>query len=113
MKLLPLGTVIEINNCKACVIGYTSVEKESTMICGYFVVPYPVGFANIDKVVFVPRDSEIDVLAQGYMTIPSERAIDAIAESLNIVSGVSQDKLMNFNQMLKESDLSKREALEK
>ena len=70
------------------------------------------GFIS-SKVVFVPRDSEIDVIAQGYMTIPSERAIDAIAESLNIVSGVSQDKLMNFNQMLKESDLSKREALEK
>lgn len=107
MKLLPLGTVIEINNCKACVIGYTSVEKELTTICGYFVVPYPVGFVNIDKVVFVPRDSKINVLAQGYKTIPSERAIDAIANSLDAVSGVSQEKLMHFNQMLKESDVLK------
>lgn len=112
MKLLPLGTVIEINNCKACVIGYTSIEKESKTVCGYFVVSYPVGFTNIDKVVFIPCSSEFTVLVEGYKTLPSERVLDIIVNGIEVVKDISQEKLIRFNQMYRKINLSKEEAFE-
>lgn len=66
MKLLPLGTIIKVNEIKVCIIGYTSVQKEEASVVGYFVVPYPLGFVNIDKVLFIPAGMDFEIIAEGY-----------------------------------------------
>ena len=66
MKLLSLGTIIKVNEIKVCIIGYTSVEKEGTSVMGYLVVPYPLGFVNIDNVFFIPIHMDFEIVAEGY-----------------------------------------------
>lgn len=109
MKLLSLGTVIKINDCKACIIGYSSTERESKTICGYILVSYPIGFTNIDKAIFIPFDAKFDILAEGYSTEVSNRMINLIFNGTDAVKDVSQEKLIRFNQKYKEFILSKRE----
>ena len=113
MKLLPLGTIIKVNNHKTCIIGYASVEKELASIGGYFVVSYPLGFTNIDKVFFVPHNLEFDVLAEGYKTRPSEQVLDTLSKGLEMVEEVPVEDLLKFNQAYREIAMSQKEADEK
>ena len=112
MKLLPLGTVIKANDHKVCIVGYTSVEKDANTTCGYFVVPYPLGFVNIDKVFFIPHYQEVEVLAEGYKTEPSERILDTLSRSFEMIEKVSLEDLEKFNETLK-NVVSKKEEAEK
>ena len=112
VKLLPLGTVIKIKNCKACIIGYSTTMRESKTICGYFLVSYPIGFTNIDKAVFVPADEQFEVLAEGYSTMISSKVLDMIADGIESLKDVSREDLIRFNQRYKEIMLSKREDSE-
>lgn len=109
MKLLSLGTVIKINDCKACIIGYSTTERDSKTISGYILVPYPIGFTNIDKAVFIPFDTKFDVLAEGYSTEISNRMLNLIFNGIDAVKDVPIEKLIQFNQKYKEFILSKRE----
>lgn len=101
MKLLPLGSVIKINEIKTCVIGYSFVEKDNTTIGGYFVVSYPLGFINIDKVFFVPQNSVFETLSEGYKTISSEKILNVFAKSFALVKKVSYKDLVKFNNEYK------------
>ena len=109
MKLLPLGTVMKVNNHKVCIIGYSSVEKESTK-AGYLVVSYPVGFTHIDKVFFIPQDLECTVLAEGYKTGASEKVLDTISKSLEAVKDVPTEELLKFRDIYKKASSGKEGA---
>ena len=101
MKLLPLGSVIKVNNHKVCIIGYGSTDKEAKSVCGYFVALYPVGFTSIDKVLFVPHYTEFEVVAEGYKTTPSEKILDTLAKSFEMVEKVPDEQLLKIDAALK------------
>ena len=109
MKLLPLGTIINVNDNKLCIIGYGSVEKEATSISGYLCVMYPLGFTNIDKVLFIPYNLDFEIIVEGYKTIPSEQVLDTLAKSLEMVEKVSYDELLKFNAAYKKVASRKKE----
>lgn len=112
MQLLPLGTVIQINNKKAFIIGYSSVEKDQVKLTGYFVVSYPLGFTNIDKVMFIPHDLNFSILAEGYKTKASEILLNTVSKSIEMAEKVSYDDLTKFNQFFKENTSIKEETIE-
>ena len=85
MKLLPIGTVIKVNNHKVCIIGYGSVDTEERSICGYFVVLYPVGFTGIEKVLFVPHYKDFEVVAEGYKTGISAKVLDTFGKGFEMI----------------------------
>ncbi len=101
MNLLPLGTVIKIEKFKALIIGYSSVEKENESISGYLVASYPLGFTNINKVVFLPYDFEFEVLAEGYKTKTSDKVLNMLSKCLDITKDVSYEDLDKFNNEYK------------
>lgn len=111
MELLPLGTVIQVNNNKAFIIGYSSVEREQVITHGYFVASYPLGFTSVDKMVFIPHDFKFKVLAEGYKTRASEHVLKTLSKSLEMVKTVSYDDLAKFNQLYKESVSSIKEGV--
>lgn len=112
MKLLPLGSIIKVNNRKLCIIGYGSADKEEQSVCGYFVVMYPVGFTNIEKVLFVPHYTEFEVAAEGYKTVPSEKILDTLAKSFEMVEKVPDEELLKIDAALKKIASKKKEANE-
>ena len=68
MKLLPLGTVIRVNEHNVCIIGYGSGKNEKITASGYLVVSYPLGFTNAEKIFFIPHDYDFTIISEGYKT---------------------------------------------
>lgn len=110
MNLLPLGSVIKVNNHKVCIIGYGSADKEGKSVCGYFVALYPLGFTGIDKVLFVPHDTNFEVIAEGYKTVLSEKILDTLAKGFEIVEKVPDEELLKMDATLKKMSARKKEA---
>jgi len=112
MKLLPLGTIIKVNNHKVCIIGYGSVDKETSSTGGYFVVLYPIGFTSIEKTFFVPHNEKLEVIAEGYKTASLEKVLDTLAKSFEMVEKVPNEELLKINEALKKVAQQKKEANE-
>lgn len=101
MKLLPLGSVIKVNNHKVCIIGYGSDDKEEKSVCGYLVTVYPIGFTDIDKVLFVPHYTEFEIVAEGYKTELSEKVLDTFAKGFEMLEKVSDVELSKLDVAVK------------
>ena len=110
MNFLPLGSIIKVNGHKVCIIGYGAVDKDKTSVGGYFVVSYPLGFIGIDKTFFIPHNEEFEVLAEGYKTESSEKVLEVLAKSFQMVADVPTEEVMKISEALKE--LKKKEASE-
>lgn len=110
MKLLPIGTVIRLNNHKVCIIGYGSANKKEKSVCGYFVVLYPVGFTNIEKVLFVPHYAKFEIIAAGYNTAPSEKILDTLANSLKILEKVPNQEILKIHTAFEKISVRKKET---
>lgn len=113
MRLLPLGTIIKVNEIKVCIIGYTSAEKDAAAVCGYFVVPYPLGFININKVFFIPQNMNFEIIAEGYKTKASEQILDTISKSFEMVEKLPYEELMKFQEAYKKIVSSQKEVEDK
>lgn len=109
MKLLPLGSVITVKNRKISIIGYGSVDKDETSTSGYFVVPYPIGFTNIEKVFFIPHNTEFEVVAEGYKTDPSDKVLDMLAKGFEMVKKIPYDDLLKINEAFRKVSLKQKE----
>lgn len=101
MKLLPLGSVITVKSRKISIIGYGSVDKDETSTSGYFVVPYPIGFTNIDKVFFIPHDTKFEVVSEGYKTEPSEQVLDMLAKGFEMAEKIPYYDLLKINEVFR------------
>lgn len=101
MDLLPLGTVIQILNNKAFIIGYSSVKKGERETIGYLVVSYPLGFTSIEKVVFIPHNSEYSIVSEGYKTEPSEKLLQVLSKSFEQLQHNSVEDIAELNRFLK------------
>ena len=110
MKLLPLGSVFQIHNHKAIVIGYASKDNRQATTYGYLAVAYPIGFTNIEKAVFIPHDANLHLLSEGYKTSASEAFLNKLANSLEQTQAASFDNLSRFNDLLKSSIAAKKEG---
>lgn len=101
MDLLPLGTVIQIDNNKAFIIGYSSVARGETESIGYFVASYPLGFTSIEKVAFIPHNYKYSVVAEGYKTESSEKLLQVLSKSFDLLQHNSVEDVAELNRFLK------------
>lgn len=93
MKLLPIGSIIKIKEHKLCIIGYTSMTREDKTQCGYYAVPYPIGYINVEKTLFIPTSMSAEVLAYGYRTEASEKAVELLEIYFNAADTIGPDKV--------------------
>lgn len=75
-----MGSVINRNNISFMTVGFASIKKEKELVCGYYVVPYPVGFISIQKVFFLPVNAQYSVLAQGYVNDASAPILELLGQ---------------------------------
>ena len=110
MTVLSIGSIIKVNNYKLCIVGYTTAENSIEEKSGYLVVSYPVGFTKLEKVFFIPFESEFDVIAEGYKTKDTEKFMEVMADGLKLVEKIPYETLEKLQKVVKDA-LSKREAM--
>lgn len=66
MTLLPIGSVLKINEVNAIICGYQIQKKEEHNTLCYVIVPYPTGFGTMRDVYTIPTDADMEVVFQGY-----------------------------------------------
>lgn len=68
MKVLPIGSVIQVENTKGLIVSHFKKAQNEKVVYYYLVVPYPKGFVGEEKMIAVPFDAKKEVLFEGYMS---------------------------------------------
>lgn len=103
MKLLPIGSIIELKGHKMCIVGYTSVTKDGQTQCGYYAVPYPVGFVNARATLFVPTDAVTRVLQEGYQTQGSQKLLGLLGTYFQASDVLGPEQILAVAQAYKKA----------
>lgn len=90
MELLSIGTILEVNNRKLCIMGYTGSDEGQF---GYCTVPYPIGYLNLEKTFFIPLDLPVSVLASGYETEDSRKLLTVLSNFIQLSQKVPAEQL--------------------
>lgn len=67
-----VGSVIDVQGGKFVVCGFRPFENDGTVGMGYLVVPYPLGFVNVDSFSLVSSDADYPVVHEGYRNKDAE-----------------------------------------
>ncbi len=111
MKLLPIGSVIQKNEILLSVIGYTTMQASGKNVCGYYVVPYPVGYVSLEKIFFIPEDSDYDLVESGFVTEDSRKVLNMLGQHLELSTQVSAEEYGKVVEKIKSTvDAIKEEA---
>lgn len=62
------------------VVGYTSAKSQKETVYGYYTVPYPIGYIDINKTFFIPMTAEFSIIAMGYKTKDSVKLLDLLGK---------------------------------
>lgn len=66
MRLLPIGSIIEINSVKLIILGTEYIDMEQKFGFNYLVSLYPVGITNENSIFSVSVDSNYYLIHKGY-----------------------------------------------
>ena len=66
LQILPIGSVVKVQNYKLCLLGARMVEWEGKYVLAYSAVKHPRGFAGEDSMGLIPASAVEDVLFRGY-----------------------------------------------
>ena len=99
MKILPIGSIIKVDNIKLMVSGHFSKEEGDKNQYYYVCLPYPIGYVNKEKIVTVKVETEVEVLHEGYQT---ERG-NTYTEQLSKVSELSVKELAFYGRLASEA----------
>ena len=78
-----------MNQILLMVLGYRVCETKAGSTIGYSVIPYPVGFLTMDKVMFVPMDQEMRVVSEGKLDPQSRMLLDSFEKHLEEIHSAS------------------------
>lgn len=90
MELLSIGTILEVNNRKLCIVGYTGSDEGHF---GYCTVPYPLGYLNLEKTFFIPLNLPVNVLAAGYETEDSRKMLTVMSNFMQLAQKVPAEQM--------------------
>lgn len=90
----PIGTIVDINQEKAVIVGYTSVEKENHLRNAYVVLPYPQGYSSGQSLRIAEKE-DITLIAKGYESEQSKYLTDYIDKTGEIAEKLSVEEMKN------------------
>ena len=74
-----VGSVIDIKGGKFVVCGYRPYDMDGMVGMGYLLLPYPLGYRNLDSFSLVSADTDYPVVHEGYRNADAE-AYDRLLE---------------------------------
>ena len=66
LQILPIGSVVKVQNYKLCLLGARMVEWEGKYVLAYSAVKHPRGFAGKESMGLIPASAIEEVLYHGY-----------------------------------------------
>lgn len=99
MRILPIGSVIKVDNVKVMVVGHFSKEEGDKNQYYYTALPYPIGYVDKDRILTVKVEAEMEVLHEGYQTQGCEK----YTEQLSKVSELSPKELALYGRIAVEA----------
>ena len=64
-KTYPIGSVVQVKDLKALIIGVRMMEEKKKLVKSYLIVPYPTGYSGWEHVRVIPA-SEVTMISEGY-----------------------------------------------
>ena len=99
-KILPIGSVIKVENAKLMVVGHFSKEKDNKNKYYYMAVPYPIGYLSVDKTVYVACDcDDYEVLHEGYQSEKGKQ----YTEQLSKLSELTPNEVAFYSRLAVEA----------
>ncbi len=98
-KIMPIGTIINKNNNIFCIVGYGDIEVNDKTICGYKMVPYPIGYLDIQRVFFISCEEPFVVISEGYSDSLSQKYLELIQKIFLLSEKIDRKQL---DTMIKE-----------
>ena len=89
-----------MNQILLMVLGYRACETKVGSTIGYSIIPYPVGFLTMDKVMFVPMDQDMRVVSEGKLDAQSRMFLDSFEKHLEEIHFAS-DKASLLKEQFK------------
>ena len=99
MRILPIGSVIKVDNVKLMVAGHFSKEEANKNQYYYVALPYPIGYVSKDKILTVKVEAEMEVIHEGYQT----KGCEKYTEQLSKVSELSPKELALYSRIAVEA----------
>ncbi len=100
MKLLPVGTVIEVNETKLMIMGYRMLQDEKFSFY-YLVSIYPFGFTgDMKSLSLIPIDQDILIVSEGYSDSSTERYRKVKENLIDSLAGADPAELEKVIDMI-------------
>ncbi len=98
MKLLPIGTIINVNEIELMIVGYREIQNKDKFVFCYVVSVFPIGYTGNEKSVsLIPIKKEYEVVYRGLENDVSLRYIKIIEERYN---ALDEKKPSDIEQLL-------------
>lgn len=78
-----VGSIIAIQDNKFMVCGYRPIEQDGAVGMGYLLLPYPLGFTNIESFSLVSADTDYPTVFEGFRNESAEQ-YDAALERVRV-----------------------------
>lgn len=79
-----VGSILAIQDDKFMVCGYRPIEQDGMVGMGYLLLPYPLGFMDIESFSLVSADADYPVVHEGFRNVDAE-GFDAMLEKARAV----------------------------
>ena len=89
-KTFPLGTVVNIGEEQALVVGYSFIEKDNHMQRCYIVVPYPNGYENSSSLK-IAIEEDVELLIEGFNSKSSKYVTDYFNQINNLAKNITAE----------------------
>lgn len=76
-KYLEIGSIVLIDKIEMMVVGYNINLEEESVIDGYLVVKYPIGFQGKNSVAFLPIKSDFAIVFEVISNQETREYLDA------------------------------------
>lgn len=89
-----IGTVVELGKRRFVVVGHRMVRDGVGVGVGYVLVPYPLGFVDVESLSVVPASlvGVGDVVAEGFANEAGERLLAELAELARVSAGIPYEE---------------------
>lgn len=103
MQLLPIGSIIKIDDIDLMIVGYRYYQS-SEFVFFYLVSVYPIGFNGDEKSLsLIPLNKHYEVISKGYTDSSVERYLEAKKDLYETLRNTKPNEIETvLNMMIEE-----------
>jgi len=96
MKILPIGSVVKVDEAKYVIAGYHRGEKDNHFKYVYIGANFPNGFENQNSLKLFGFDEVQEVLSEGYLSESGKTYTERLERASENAKEITLDELKAF-----------------